>query len=222
MRPNAVYSMESTATENGSALWLISSRYPYCVHIVAMMPGFQAVEKLVGPFICSPGLYIPLGCPLVVAEEGKPDKWPHYLLGNPQFPAALNHHTNRNIIASKPEPILHTPRTLGANRGSAMCDYEEFLFECGHSTILLKSHCHFARNDPNHQCLGVKVLRESWRQEGQLCGACFDDGYRFDNSNRVICHLSSVGGPAYNRRHHLQHHQQQQQQPQQQQHRRRR
>lgn len=128
------------------------------------------------------------------------------------------HHTIKNIKAPRPLLVLKSPPTLVENRRPAMCDYEEFLFECGHSTILLKSHCHFARNDPNHQCLGVKVLRESWRQEGQLCGACFDDGYRFDNSNRVICHLSSLGGPAYNRHHHLQH----QHQHQQQQHRRRR
>ncbi|RTE72530.1 hypothetical protein BHE90_013050 [Fusarium euwallaceae] len=45
-----------------------------------------------------------------------------------------------------------------------MCDWEEFLFLCNHSTLRLKSYCHFARNDPNHQCFGVKVLRNSWRQ----------------------------------------------------------
>ncbi|WJG35323.1 uncharacterized protein FOBCDRAFT_223142 [Fusarium oxysporum Fo47] len=45
-----------------------------------------------------------------------------------------------------------------------MCDWEEFLFACNHSTLRLKSYCHFARNDPNHQCFGVKVLRKSWRQ----------------------------------------------------------
>ncbi|KAH6609588.1 hypothetical protein Trco_002934 [Trichoderma cornu-damae] len=46
-----------------------------------------------------------------------------------------------------------------------MCDWEEFLFTCNHSQVRLKSYCHFARNDPNHGCLGVKVLRNSWRQE---------------------------------------------------------
>ncbi|EFQ29136.1 uncharacterized protein GLRG_04280, partial [Colletotrichum graminicola M1.001] len=45
-----------------------------------------------------------------------------------------------------------------------MCDWEEFLFTCNHSIVRLKSYCHFARNDPNHQCFGVKVLRNSWRQ----------------------------------------------------------
>ncbi|KAK7923198.1 hypothetical protein PG985_007269 [Apiospora marii] len=53
-----------------------------------------------------------------------------------------------------------------------MCDYEEFLFDCEHSVVRLKSYCHFARNDPNHECLGVKVLRNSWRQHGQLCDGC--------------------------------------------------
>lgn len=51
-----------------------------------------------------------------------------------------------------------------------MCDWEEFLFLCNHSTLRLKSYCHFARNDPNHQCFGVKVLRNSWRQ----CVPCDD------------------------------------------------
>ncbi|OHE94031.1 hypothetical protein CORC01_10723 [Colletotrichum orchidophilum] len=45
-----------------------------------------------------------------------------------------------------------------------MCDWEEFLFTCNHSVLRLKSYCHFARNDPSHQCFGVKVLRNSWQQ----------------------------------------------------------
>ncbi|KAH8912009.1 hypothetical protein BR93DRAFT_963221 [Coniochaeta sp. PMI_546] len=52
-----------------------------------------------------------------------------------------------------------------------MCDMEEFLFTCGHNTFRLKSYCHFARNDPNHQCFGVKVLRATWRQTNQ-CELC--------------------------------------------------
>ncbi|RYC61083.1 hypothetical protein CHU98_g5111 [Xylaria longipes] len=62
-----------------------------------------------------------------------------------------------------------------------MCDFEEFVFECQHSVVKLKSHCHFARNDPNHQCFGVKMLRESWRQDGQLCDNCVAKGYRIQN-----------------------------------------
>ncbi|KAK1771205.1 hypothetical protein QBC33DRAFT_236543 [Phialemonium atrogriseum] len=58
--------------------------------------------------------------------------------------------------------------TLGRQ---TMCDYEEFLFACGCSTIRLKSYCHFARNDPNHQCFGVKKLRNSWEQVKD-CEAC--------------------------------------------------
>ncbi|KAI1502793.1 hypothetical protein F5X99DRAFT_377411 [Biscogniauxia marginata] len=62
-----------------------------------------------------------------------------------------------------------------------MCDWEEFLFVCNHSTLRLKSYCHFARNDPNHQCYGVKMLRDSWLQEGQLCDDCLASGYRIHN-----------------------------------------
>ncbi|KAI0425952.1 hypothetical protein F5Y09DRAFT_346176 [Xylaria sp. FL1042] len=50
-----------------------------------------------------------------------------------------------------------------------MCDFEEFVFICNHSVTRLKSHCHFARNDPNHQCFSVKVLRSSYRvYNGQI------------------------------------------------------
>lgn len=52
-----------------------------------------------------------------------------------------------------------------------MCDWEEFLFPCGHSILRLKSYCHFARNDPNNECYGVKVLRNSWRQSS-VCDKC--------------------------------------------------
>ncbi|GKT50358.1 uncharacterized protein ColSpa_10539 [Colletotrichum spaethianum] len=52
-----------------------------------------------------------------------------------------------------------------------MCDWEEFLFTCNHSIVRLKSYCHFARNDPNHQCFGVKVLRNSW-QQSVPCNNC--------------------------------------------------
>ncbi|KAF9882052.1 hypothetical protein CkaCkLH20_00088 [Colletotrichum karsti] len=52
-----------------------------------------------------------------------------------------------------------------------MCDFEEFLFTCSHSIVRLKSYCHFARNDPNHQCFSVQVLRNSW-QQSTPCDNC--------------------------------------------------
>ncbi|KAL1837969.1 hypothetical protein VTJ49DRAFT_3177 [Mycothermus thermophilus] len=52
-----------------------------------------------------------------------------------------------------------------------MCDYEEFAFTCGHSTIRLKCYCHRARNHPNHYCTFVKKLRDIWEQDGP-CDAC--------------------------------------------------
>ncbi|KAK5634660.1 hypothetical protein RRF57_010373 [Xylaria bambusicola] len=79
-----------------------------------------------------------------------------------------------------------------------MCDWEEFIFVCNHTTLRLKSHCHFARNDPNHQCFGVKVLRDSWFQEGQLCDNCLDKGFRLQNG--VIWRLSQNQGRHHNRR----------------------
>jgi hypothetical protein len=67
-----------------------------------------------------------------------------------------------------------------------MCDFEEFLFECGHGIIRLKSYCHFTRNDPNHECYSVKVLRCCWKQVGDLCDACIQQGYRFDPATKTI------------------------------------
>ncbi|KAK0635618.1 hypothetical protein B0T17DRAFT_459806, partial [Bombardia bombarda] len=52
-----------------------------------------------------------------------------------------------------------------------MCDFEEFVFTCSHSTFRLKSYCHYARNDPNHQCNRVKKLRHVWDQDYE-CEKC--------------------------------------------------
>ncbi|KAK4156254.1 hypothetical protein C8A00DRAFT_30849 [Chaetomidium leptoderma] len=52
-----------------------------------------------------------------------------------------------------------------------MCDYDEFLFTCGHSAIRFKCYCHSARNHPTHACRRVKKLRDCWLQ-GRKCDAC--------------------------------------------------
>ncbi|PHH90429.1 hypothetical protein CDD83_3666 [Cordyceps sp. RAO-2017] len=73
-----------------------------------------------------------------------------------------------------PMRLRHLQRTTTGNltvRTDTMCDWEEFLYSCNHSVLRLKSYCHFARNEPDHQCYGVKVLRNSW-QQGVLCEKC--------------------------------------------------
>lgn len=62
-----------------------------------------------------------------------------------------------------------------------MCDWEEFLFICGHSVLRKKSYCHFARNEPTHKCARVRVLRNCWVQEGTLCDDCINEGFRIHN-----------------------------------------
>lgn len=57
------------------------------------------------------------------------------------------------------------------SKASEMCDWEEFMFTCNHSTVRLKSYCHFARNSNDHACASVKVLRKSW-QQGVPCESC--------------------------------------------------
>ena len=52
-----------------------------------------------------------------------------------------------------------------------MCEYEEYLFNCGCSQKRLKSYCHLARNDLNHQCFGVPKLRNVWDQQVD-CKSC--------------------------------------------------
>ncbi len=57
------------------------------------------------------------------------------------------------------------------SREVTMCDWEEFIFTCGHSEFRLQSYCHYARNHPYHECRRVKKLRNCWDQ-GRPCDAC--------------------------------------------------
>ena len=57
-----------------------------------------------------------------------------------------------------------------------MCDFEEFYFVCRHSVIRIKSQCHWKRNHRNYNCNQVKVLRNTWIQEGTLCDDCVRAG----------------------------------------------
>jgi len=78
--------------------------------------------------------------------------------------------TSRFITKLQRNRLLYTC-SGGLKPYRTMCDYEEFVFTCTHSTIRLKSYCHFARNDPNHQCFGVKKLRNVWDQNYE-CERC--------------------------------------------------
>lgn len=52
-----------------------------------------------------------------------------------------------------------------------MCDFDEFVFTCGHSTFRLKAYCHRARNDPYKEYHYVKKLRDVWDQT-YPCSEC--------------------------------------------------
>lgn len=58
-----------------------------------------------------------------------------------------------------------------------MCDYDEFIFDCGHSVCRLKCYCHKARNHPFHECHFVKKLRSCWDQ-GRECDDCAEERRR--------------------------------------------
>ena len=62
-------------------------------------------------------------------------------------------------------------------REATMCDWEEFIFTCGHSEFRLKSYCHYARNHPFHQCRRVKKLRNCWDQ-ARPCDTCLEEYQR--------------------------------------------
>ncbi|KAK2069515.1 hypothetical protein P8C59_004091 [Phyllachora maydis] len=70
-------------------------------------------------------------------------------------------------------PCHSFPSTVLAKPGSTMCDYDEFVFICGHSQFRLKTYCHYARNDRQHHCFGVKKLRNIWDQS-DYCDKCLE------------------------------------------------
>ncbi|KAF2140022.1 uncharacterized protein K452DRAFT_231284 [Aplosporella prunicola CBS 121167] len=44
-----------------------------------------------------------------------------------------------------------------------MCDWEKIHMACGHAITRRVKYCHFARNDPRHQCFGVQRIVREWR-----------------------------------------------------------
>ncbi|THX02529.1 hypothetical protein D6D18_03983 [Aureobasidium pullulans] len=54
----------------------------------------------------------------------------------------------------------------------AMCQYENIHYGCGHAVRRLIKHCHFARNDPNHQCFGAWSVKREWSNPTEYCRNC--------------------------------------------------
>ncbi|KAF2473569.1 uncharacterized protein BDR25DRAFT_165268, partial [Lindgomyces ingoldianus] len=44
--------------------------------------------------------------------------------------------------------------------------------QCGHEEKRVTSHCHFARNDPLHQCFGVWTMKREWWVRERMCKDC--------------------------------------------------
>lgn len=55
-----------------------------------------------------------------------------------------------------------------------MCYFEKVHYtSCGHNEKgRLVQHCHFARNDPGHQCFGAWNYRGAYEQHGMECREC--------------------------------------------------
>ncbi|KAF2277341.1 uncharacterized protein EI97DRAFT_361309, partial [Westerdykella ornata] len=43
---------------------------------------------------------------------------------------------------------------------------------CGHEDHRLIQYCHFARNDPLHQCFGAWNIKREWEQREVECSQC--------------------------------------------------
>ena len=63
-------------------------------------------------------------------------------------------------------------RTWICNQSINMCFYEKITFPCNHTEYRLASYCHFARNDPGHQCFGAWNIRREWKQSQTNCADC--------------------------------------------------
>ncbi|RMY76619.1 hypothetical protein D0863_01836 [Hortaea werneckii] len=72
-----------------------------------------------------------------------------------------------------PQIALDSERNFFKVRNvNEMCQYEVIHFHCGHAGRRLIKHCHFARNDPNHQCFGAWSIKREWISANQSCQTC--------------------------------------------------
>ncbi|XP_014562619.1 hypothetical protein COCVIDRAFT_32580 [Bipolaris victoriae FI3] len=53
-----------------------------------------------------------------------------------------------------------------------MCFYNKITFLCKHIEYRVAVHCHFARNDPGHQCFGAWNVKREWSEPQELCKDC--------------------------------------------------
>lgn len=64
-----------------------------------------------------------------------------------------------------------------------MCDYEQFIYTCGHTPTRKYSHCHAARCNDYHMCRSVKVLKRVWHQAFD-CPDCMQGNQSGVNGSR--------------------------------------
>ena len=75
----------------------------------------------------------------------------------------------------KPTPhpisIIHCSHPSPFPISTTMCNWEDIIYPCGHEETRRMSYCHFARNDPWHNCFGVQVTKLT-TYETILCNPC--------------------------------------------------
>jgi hypothetical protein len=76
-----------------------------------------------------------------------------------------------------------------------MCQYESVKFNCGHKTLRLIKHCHFARNDPMHNCFGAWSVSSEHDLPDENCRYCVAAGApRHIDGDAGGTGVSTVGG----------------------------
>lgn len=102
----------------------------------------------------------------------------------------VTHIRSLTFHPSSPTKFPHPP-----SQSTNMCFYEKINFiTCGHYQKRLIQHCHFARNDPGHQCFGAWSFKREWDQCDSKCDSCVR------KDRQAICHNShSLHGVASGR-----------------------
>ncbi|CAI6228322.1 unnamed protein product [Periconia digitata] len=67
-----------------------------------------------------------------------------------------------------------------------MCLYERIHFPlCRHTETRLVQYCHFARNDPGHQCFGAWRYLKDYEQTESACDECTKRAPGFTPAHRM-------------------------------------
>jgi hypothetical protein len=85
-------------------------------------------------------------------------------------PSIRNDHSQARKTEHIRSPYSQPPLSQ-KEKSSNMCQFEKLTFRCGHESTRRIKHCHFARNDPLHQCFGAWVVKREASID-EFCSDC--------------------------------------------------